>query len=108
GVYRKLIIRDDRLAGAVLVGDSSAAASLVRRFERGDQLPVNRLDLFASTDRAAEPVGGMVCNCHQVTEPTLLSAVKGGCRTLQDLASRTGAGTGCSGCRRQLAALLLK
>src|SRR5262249_25989217 len=33
GVYRKLVIRDDRLVGAVLVGDTSAAAALVRRFE---------------------------------------------------------------------------
>jgi nitrite reductase (NADH) large subunit len=108
GVYRKLVIRDDRLAGAVLVGDSSAAAGLVRRFERGDPLPVNRLDLFASPDRGAEPTGGVICNCHQVTEPTLLEAVRGGCRTLQDLAAHTGAGTGCGSCRGQLASLLLK
>ena len=108
GVYRKLVIRDGRLAGAVLVGDTSAAAGLVRRFERGDVLPANRLHLFASPDRGAEPAGGVVCNCHQVTEPSLLEAVRGGCRTLQDLASRTGAGTGCGSCRGQLASLLLK
>jgi nitrite reductase (NADH) large subunit len=108
GVYRKLVVRDDRLAGAVLVGDTSSAAALVRRFERGDPLPANRLDLFASPDRAAEPAGGVVCNCHQVTEPTLVEAVRGGCRTLQDLAARTGAGTGCGSCRGQLASLLLK
>jgi nitrite reductase (NADH) large subunit len=108
GVYRKLVIRDDRLAGAVLVGDSSAAAALVRRFERGDPLPANRLDLFASPDRAAEPAGGVVCNCHEVTEATLAEAVRKGSRSLQDLAARTGAGTGCGSCRGQLAALLLK
>jgi nitrite reductase (NADH) large subunit len=108
GVYRKLVVRDDRLAGAVLVGDASAAAGLVRRFERGDPLPANRLDLFASPDRVAEPAGGVVCNCHQVTESTLLEAVRGGCRTLHDLAARTGAGTGCGSCRGQLASLLLK
>ena len=108
GVYRKLIIRNDRLAGAVLVGDASAAASLARRFERGDSLPANRLDLFASADRAAPTTGGMVCNCHQVNETTILSAVRNGCQTLQDLAARTGAGTGCGGCRGQLASLLLK
>lgn len=108
GVYRKLVIRDGRLAGAVLVGDASAAAGLVRRFERGDPLPANRLDLFASSDRAAEPTGGIICNCHQVAEGTLLEAVRGGCRTLQDLAARTGAGTGCGSCRGQIASVLLK
>lgn len=108
GVYRKLVIRNDRLAGAVLVGDTCAAAGLVRRFERGDPLPANRLDLFASPERGAEPSGSIVCNCHQIAEPTLLEAVRGGCRSLQDLAARTGAGTGCGSCRGQLAALLLK
>jgi nitrite reductase (NADH) large subunit len=108
GVYRKLIIRDGRLAGAVLVGDASLAAGLIRRFERADPLPVNRLDLFASLDRASEASGGIICNCHQVTEQTLLEAVRGGCRTLQDLAARTNAGTGCGSCRGQLASLLLK
>jgi nitrite reductase (NADH) large subunit len=108
GVYRKLVVRDGRLAGAVLVGDTAAAAGLVRRFERGDPLPANRLDLFASPDRAAEPAGGIVCQCHQVSERTLLDAARDGCRTLQDLEARTGAGTGCGSCRGQLAALLLK
>ena len=40
-----------------------------------------------------------------MTEPTLLEAIRDGCRTLQDLAARTGAGTGCGSCRGQLAAL---
>ena len=108
GVYRKLIIRDDRLAGAVLVGDTSAAAGLVQRYERGDALPANRLDLLASPDRGTESAGGIICQCHQVGGATLLDAVHDGCRTLQDLAARTGAGTGCGSCRGQLASLLLK
>jgi nitrite reductase (NADH) large subunit len=108
GVYRKLIIRDDRLAGAVLVGDTSAAAGLVQRYERGDAVPANRLDLLASPDRGTESAGGVICQCHQVGESTLLDAMHNGCRTLQELAARTGAGTGCGSCRGQLAALLLK
>ncbi len=108
GVYRKLIIRGDRLAGAVLVGDTSAAAGLVQRYERGDPLPANRLDLLASPSRGTELSGGVVCQCHQVSESTLSDAMQNGCRTLQDLAARTGAGTGCGSCRGQIAALLLK
>jgi nitrite reductase (NADH) large subunit len=108
GVYRKLIVRGGKLAGAVLVGDTSSAAALVRRFERGDLLPQNRLDVFASADRSAPPVNGVVCQCHQVSEGALKDAIRGGCRTLQDLSNKTGAGTGCGSCRGQLAALLLK
>ena len=110
GVYRKLIVRGDKLAGAVLVGDAGAAAALVRRFERGDPVPANRLDLLASPDRAAAGPAAdeSVCKCHNVSGAALAEAVRGGCRSIADLGARTGAGTGCGSCRGQLAALLLK
>lgn len=108
GVYRKLVVRDGKLAGAVLVGDASAAPGLIQRFDRGDPLPANRLDLFASPDRGSAPADDMVCHCHQVNQAQLAAAVRGGCRTLQDIAATTGAGTGCGSCRGKLASLLLK
>ena len=109
GVYRKLVVRHGRLAGAVLVGDASASAGLVRRFERGDPLPMNRLDVLASPDRGAPAdADEAVCKCHNVSEAGVRSAIAGGCRTLQDVSARTGAGTGCGSCRGQLAAILLK
>ncbi|VTR97384.1 FAD-dependent oxidoreductase [Tuwongella immobilis] len=107
GIYRKLIIRENRLVGAVLVGDTSLAAALVRRYERADPLPANRLDLFASDDRIGESTAErMICNCHQVSESAIVEAVRGGCRTLPELVTRTGAGTGCGSCQGQLAAVL--
>jgi nitrite reductase (NADH) large subunit len=108
GVYRKLVVRDGKLAGAVLVGDASAAPGLIQRFDRGDPLPANRLDLFASPDRGSAPADDMVCHCHQVHEQQIASAIRDGCRTLQDIATKTGAGTGCGSCRGRVASLLLK
>lgn len=109
GIYRKLVIRHGRLVGAVLVGDTSASAGLVRRLERGDPLPVNSLDLFASPDRGAPAAANdPVCRCHNVTEQCVRNAMAAGCRSIQDVSARTGAGTGCGSCRGQLAALLLK
>ena len=107
GVYRKLVVRDDRLAGAVLVGDASAAAGLVRRFERGDPLPANRLDLFASPgprSRARRRRG------LQLPPGDRTDAARSRPRRVPHaarLAARTGAGTGCGSCRGQLASLLL-
>ena len=49
-----------------------------------------------------------VCNCHHVTESTLLEAIGRGCTTLTSLSSETRAGTGCGSCRGQLANLILK
>lgn len=105
-VYRKLIIRGGRLAGAVLVGDAVSAPGLVRRFERGDPLPLNRLDLFATPERQVRDDNEVVCNCHQVRESTLREAVKSGCKTVKALAERTGAGTGCGSCKSRVAEVL--
>jgi len=110
-IYRKLIVRDGRLIGAMLVGNSDTAATLIRMYERGDPLPANRLDVFASPEREAHGAAGAwgaVCNCHGVSEETLRKAVRDGCRTLADLMAKTKAGSGCGSCRGQLASLILE
>jgi nitrite reductase (NADH) large subunit len=108
GVYRKLIVRDGRLVGALLVGSTDAAAVLVQWFDRGDPLPVNRLDILCSADAAPAIADPQVCDCHHVRESTLVTAIESGCTTLPQLAAATQAGTGCGSCRGQLTSLILK
>jgi nitrite reductase (NADH) large subunit len=102
--YRKLVIRDERLVGAILLGDTTVAPALMRRLERGDPLPSNRIDLLATPYRRdPTDADGIVCHCHQVRRRQLLQAIKQGCQTLADVANHTGAGTGCGSCRTHLA-----
>lgn len=105
-IYRKLVVREGRLVGAVLVGDASGAPALARRFERGDPLPHNRLDLFATPESQANDGDPVLCGCHQVTESAVKEAVRSGCQTLKALGERTGAGTGCGSCKGRLATCL--
>ena len=44
GAYRKLIVREGKLVGAMFVGNTEAAASLVQIFDRGDTLPEDPLE----------------------------------------------------------------
>jgi nitrite reductase (NADH) large subunit len=106
-IYRKLIVRDDRLVGAMLVGNTDVTGVLVQLYERGDPLPANRLDVFAS----GEAIGGgaaavEVCNCNHVSLETVVELIHTGCTGVAELSARTKAGTGCGSCRGQLAALL--
>jgi nitrite reductase (NADH) large subunit len=107
GVYRKLIVRNGKLAGAMLVGCAEAAPALVQIFDRDEELPPNRLDVLATGllpgTAAAERE---VCNCNHVTESELTEAIAAGCDTLQTLCEATRAGTGCGSCRGQVATLL--
>jgi len=108
GIYRKLVIRDGRLIGAVVIGEADSAPALARWFDRGDPLPPNRLDVFCSPDVSAAAADPEVCNCHHVTESAIVGAIRDGCTSLPQLSAATRAGTGCGSCRGQLARLILK
>ncbi|AMV29945.1 Nitrite reductase [NAD(P)H] [Gemmata sp. SH-PL17] len=106
GVYRKLVVRDGKLAGAMLVGCTEAAPALVQMFDRDEPLPPNRLDVLATGNAVSTPAEREVCNCNHVTESAVIEAIRDGCDTLPALCSATRAGTGCGSCRGQLTTLL--
>lgn len=116
GVYRKLVSRDGKLVGAVLLGTPDHGGRLQRLFregeplpaaafewpERADTLPVsnNGSDLDALADDA------QICNCHRVCKGTLVNAIKSGKSSVAALGTCTKAGTGCGSCQPLLAQLL--
>jgi nitrite reductase (NADH) large subunit len=107
GIYRKLVVRDGRLVGALVVGEAESAPALARWFDRGDVLPPNRLDIFCSPDVSVAAADPEICNCHHVTRSTIVGAIADGCATLPQLSAATKAGTGCGSCRGDLARLIL-
>jgi nitrite reductase (NADH) large subunit len=106
GVYRKLVVRDGKMAGAMLVGCAEAAPALVQMFDRDEPLPPNRLDVLATGNAPTTAVEREVCNCNHVTEAAIVDAIRDGCDTLPELCAATRAGTGCGSCRGQLTSLL--
>ncbi len=113
GVYKKLIIRNGRLAGAILLGDGTAAPNLLQAFDRGSELPENRAELLfalageAKSMSAAElPDTAQICNCNGVSKGAIVSAVKSGCRSFKSLCDATRAGTGCGSCKLQVKEIL--
>ena len=110
GSCRKLVVRGRALVGAMLVGNTSAAASLVQILDRGDPLPEDPLEVLCPrASFGAEARGDrQVCNCHKVTELRLREAIAGGAATVEALSQATKAGTGCGSCRGELAQLLAR
>jgi assimilatory nitrate reductase electron transfer subunit len=110
-VYKKLVVRDGVVTGAVLLGDLATAGAVTQAFDRATALPTDRLHLlFAglggtapAADPAALPDEAIVCTCNQVTAGELRAC---GCRTVQDAAAATRATTGCGGCSSLVAGLL--
>lgn len=113
GVYKKLIIRDGQLAGAIVMGDGQSIPRLIQAFERGSALPANRAELLfplANEARAINvadlPDTAQICNCNGVSKGKLLAAVRAGKRSLKGLCEATRAGTGCGSCKLQVEELL--
>ena len=114
GVYKKLIVRDGRLAGAIVLGAGSIAPALLQAFDRGTELPEDRSALlFPRTAGASEGLGvqglsadAQVCNCNGVSKQQIVAAVAGGCRTLKAVCSATRAATGCGSCATLVQAIV--
>ncbi|HEU0022406.1 MAG TPA: FAD-dependent oxidoreductase [Dehalococcoidia bacterium] len=112
GVYKKLIIREGRLAGAILLGDGLATPGVLQSFDRGEELPKNRSELlFPRTggarviDVADLPVTAQICNCNGVSKGRIAEAVQSGQNTLQAVCEATRAGSGCGTCKSQVQAV---
>jgi ferredoxin-nitrate reductase len=104
--YKKCIIKDDRLVGAILIGDKSEFAEFKSLIENGTELSERRMQLLRS-GKAAEPVvGKLVCSCNQVGAGNLETLIRAGCTTLGELCQQSGAGLGCGSCKPEIAQLL--
>jgi nitrite reductase (NADH) large subunit len=109
GVYRKLIVRNGTIAGAVVVGDPESTPSLVQLFDQGGRLPANPIDIFCSANGFQPPEAELsdeLCNCNRVSRETIIKAIETGCDTLETLQATTRAGTGCGTCVHHLTELL--
>jgi nitrite reductase [NAD(P)H] large subunit len=105
-VYRKLVVRDGRLVGAMLVNNTTATGTLVQLFDRGDRIPDDPLEVLcprSSSDVSAER---MICTCHKVSQTELRAAIADGAQSVTALGDVTKAGTGCGSCKSELANLI--
>lgn len=106
--YKKCIIHNDRLIGAMLIGDKNEFLEYRNLIENKIELSEKRLQLLR-TGKAPEPViGKIVCSCNNVGEGNLTNKIKEGCNDHLQLCQLTGAGMGCGSCRTEVKEILEK
>lgn len=115
GVYQKLVVRDGRLVGAILLGDTRTVGTVMQHFDRGTPLPVDRSALLMVRRNAPVtsvqspttlPGSATICHCNGVTKTGICDAWQAGARTVGDVAARTRATTGCGTCRDSVEGLV--
>lgn len=106
GSYKKLIIRDGRLVGGILLGDISKAAYLTQSFDRNTPLPEERLGLLFDIGDPPKKVtfeemssSMQICNCNGVSKGAIVQCVSSGKRSPKAVMDATRAGMGCGSCK---------
>ena len=106
GTYKKLIVRDGRLVGGILMGDISKAAYLMQAFDRDSRLPDERLSLLFDLGAPAQkitldemPPDQQICNCNGVSKAAIGACIKLGAKTVKAVMTATRAGMGCGSCK---------
>ncbi len=106
GVYKKLTIRDGKLVGAILVGDTSDSHRYMEWLRSGADLTEKRRHLLfpppaadAGQDIAEMSDSTTICGCVGVTKGAIIEAIhEKGVNTLSQLKETTRASTGCGSC----------
>jgi NAD(P)H-nitrite reductase large subunit len=119
GVYKKLVIRNNRLAGAILLGAADHGCKLQRLFKSAEALagpatdllvPENArdqlLDAGAGADLLALAGDTQICNCHAVSKDRIVAAIQEGKCSIEAIGQCTRAGTGCGTCQPLLGQLV--
>jgi nitrite reductase (NADH) large subunit len=114
GVYKKLTLRDGKLCGAILVGDTADSYRYMDWLRSREDLTAHRRQLLfpapsedAGLDIASMPDTKVVCGCVGVTKGTIIDAIHSkGVNTLAQLKECTRASTGCGSCTEHCQQLL--
>ncbi|MFA6087743.1 molybdopterin-dependent oxidoreductase [Mucilaginibacter sp.] len=104
--YKKCIIHNDRLVGAILIGDKSEMLEFKELIANKTELSEKRLQLLRGGNKAEPVLGKLVCSCNNVGSQNIINKIASGCDNLKDICLATGAGTGCGSCRPEVKRLL--
>ncbi|WP_374020323.1 nitrite reductase large subunit NirB [Paenibacillus thiaminolyticus] len=114
--YRKIVLRDNIIVGAVLFGDTDDAAKLERLVKQGAAMTDELYQELTGTggccgskaNAAAELADDdIVCGCNGVTKKMILDAIAdNGLTTLEEVKACTGASRSCGGCKPLVEQLL--
>jgi len=106
-VYKKLVIRDHRVVGAIFLGETTGSHKVQDLILEGKDVSAIRSQLLLNQveAEAAMPVtrtmedSATICNCMSVTKGEIVAAIlKDGCTTQEQISQCTKAATGCTTC----------
>jgi NAD(P)H-nitrite reductase large subunit len=120
GIYKKVVVRENKLVGCILLGTNDSSGALLRLFKSSEPLECSPVELLmgsnardalleqgAGADLAGLPDDTQICNCHAVSKGKIVAAIReSACTTIEAIGECCKAGTGCGTCQPLLGQLI--
>ena len=119
GVYKRVVVKEDRLIGAVLYGDTTDGSWYFDLLKRRENISDIREALifgqaFASGDTTLDPDSAVaalspdaeICGCNGVTKGQVVACIDGGARDLDSVRAGCKASASCGSCTGLVESLL--
>ncbi|MCM3766843.1 nitrite reductase large subunit NirB [Neobacillus niacini] len=115
-VYKRVLIRNNRIVGIVMYGDTKDSTKLFRMLTKQEDISgMTNVSIFqsectgeaGSSDIASMPNDELVCGCNGVTKGAIVDSIKAqGLTTLDQVSHCTNAGRSCGRCKPMVASIL--
>jgi len=119
GIYKRVIVKDDRLIGAVLYGDTADGSWYFDLLKKGEDISAIREALifgqaFAAGGALADPNAAVaalsddaeICGCNGVTKGKVVETIRAGACSLDAVRSQCKASASCGSCTGLVESLL--
>lgn len=114
--YKKIVIRDNKIVGAVLFGDISEGTKLLGMIKQKTDISVYEKEMNAAGARGQEDEGAaiaamsdkeLVCACNGVSKGTIMKAIQEqGLQTVDEVKKCTKASSSCGSCKTMVSSIL--
>jgi ferredoxin-nitrate reductase len=106
--YKKCIVQNDRLVGAILIGDKIDFLEFKDLIQHKIELSEKRSDLLRSGKKRDPLIGKLVCSCAGVGEGNIINKINEGYAEIKSLNQACGTGVGCGSCKPEVLEILKK
>lgn len=110
GIYKRIVLRDDRIIGAVMFGDTSDSSWFFGLLKTGEDIsPIRENLIFGPSFQGgasqnplpaveALPADAEICGCNGVCKETIVTTIKAGATDLAAIRAGTKASASCGTC----------
>ncbi|MER3446687.1 MAG: hypothetical protein C4291_07505 [Candidatus Dadabacteria bacterium] len=105
-VYKKVIVRDNRIVGALFLGDISSSEEILGLARNRIDISLIRKNLLSGNLKGQMPKGKILCSCMGVTREEIQARIKRGMRTVEALQEGLRVGVTCGTCLQEVRDLI--